>query len=371
MKFVPFILILCSFYPAGTFAQQQGCTDPQASNFMPGATINNGTCIYGAQNYSPGQSVNLPSALVELSGMVYWRGDFWGHNDGGNGTWLYALDTLTGAVKKVIGLNGAANIDWEDIAQDSLHFYLGDFGNNANGNRANLKVYVVPKGLVDIPGDTVLLSADKFSVIQFKYEDQTDFSATVANNTRFDCEAMFFHRGRLHLVTKNWIGNFSVHYSIPSLAGNYTATRHDSLNTAGFMITGADIGAEDQLLLTAYNRGGSCALFLIYGFGSGSNYFETGNKRKINLPPATQIGQLESVCYINGIRGVMGSEKFQVSIFNVSQNIRAFYTGQWVIDHYRHNSLNFAEAGMMRYNTEIQKFEFFDGLNWNPLEPGD
>ena len=41
--------------------------------------------------YNPQLINNLPSSLDEWSGMVYWDGLFWGHNDGGNGAYLYAL----------------------------------------------------------------------------------------------------------------------------------------------------------------------------------------------------------------------------------------------------------------------------------------
>ncbi len=348
--------------------QTNGCTDPQASNFNAAASVNDGSCTYGNQNYIPSQTINLPSTLIELSGMVYWRGQFWGHNDGGGGAWFYAFDTANGSIRKVIGLTGASNNDWEDMAQDSLNFYIGDFGNNANGNRRNLRIYIIPKEYIDNSGDTLLLGNSQYKIIQFSYPDQVDFSPTGANKTRFDCEAMFFHRGRLHLFTKNWIGNFSVHYSLPSLPGTYAATRHDSLNTEGFLITAADIGAEDQMLLTAYNAGGACSIFLVYGFNEGPDYFNNGNKRKINLPSAIQIGQLEAVCYINGIRGAFGSERFQVSIFNTPQNTRRFTTDQWLLDHYQHNQVLYAEAGMMRYNTETGKFEFFNGIAWQPLQ---
>lgn len=363
-----FFSVLCIFL-IGTkgLGQTQGCTDPQAVNFNPEATLNDGSCQYDNQNYLPDPVTNLPATLHELSGMVYWRGLFWGHNDGGNGAWFYAFDTTNGSIRKVIGLTGAANADWEDMAQDSLHFYIGDFGNNGNGNRRNLRIYVIPKVNLDVPGDTIRLNSTQFSLIQFSYPDQVNFSPTGANNTRFDCEAMFFHRGRLHLVTKNWIGNYSVHYSVPPLAGSYTATRHDSLNTAGLLVTGADIGADDQLMMTAYTRAGACAFLLIYGFDGGTEYFKSGNKRIINLPSSTQIGQIEAICYINGIRGATGSEQFNLGFFNVSQNTRRFSTDQWVIDHYRHNIIQLAEPGMIRYNAESDQFEFFDGMTWHLL----
>jgi len=353
-----------------SFGQTYGCTDPQAANFNSLANINDGSCVYNPQNYSTFQTVNLSSALVELSGMVYWKGQFWGHNDGGGGTWFYAMDTTTGAIQKVIGLTGASNIDWEDMAQDSLNFYIGDFGNNGNGNRKNLRIYVVPKQYLEVPGDTILVANNQYKIIQFSYPEQVTFSPTGANNTRFDCEAMFFHRERLHLFTKNWIGNYSVHYSLPTLPGSYKATRHDSLNTSGSLITAADIGAEDQIIFTAYTRNGACSFFLVYGFGAAPKYFTYGNKRKINLPSSIQLGQLEAVCYINGIRGATGSERFNVGFIDVQQNTSRFTTVQWVLDHYKHNIIEVAEPGMMRYNAETGEFEFFDGIGWQPLNGG-
>lgn len=349
------------------YAQVQGCTDPQATNFNVNATVNNGSCVYANQNYTPQFISNLPTSLDEWSGMVYWDGMFWGHNDGGNGAFLYAVDTLTGAIQKVIKFTGITNVDWEDLAQDSLHFYIGDFGNNANGNRKNLKVYKFPKSFTKADADTIVIGSDSISVVNFKYSDQTNFTATGANKTRYDCEAMFFHRDSLHLFTKNWIGNYSVHYTLPATPGTWLATRQDSINTAGYLLTGADIGAEDQFMLSAYNASGACVLFLIYGFDSTINYFESGNKRQIQLPSSLQIGQLEAICYINGIRGAMGSERFIVSIFDITQNIRRFTTNQWVTDHYMHNVMPVPDAGSMRYNSETSRFEYFDGKDWQVI----
>jgi hypothetical protein len=182
---------------------------------------------------------------------------------------------------------------------------------------------------------------------------------------------MFYHENTLHLITKNWVGDYAVHYTLPAVPGSHVAQRQDSLFTGGFLITAADMGAEDMVLLTAYNRTGSCAFFIIYGFQAVNSLFDTGNKRRINLPSALQIGQLEGVCFINGIRGAMGSERFRrASVFDIPQNIRRFTTLQWVIDHYKRNSKTFAEEGMMRYNTEWDGFEYFDGKQWVLLGGG-
>jgi hypothetical protein len=366
--FILWVMAAC-FLP-DLHAQIQGCTDPQATNFNVNATVNNGSCTYANQNYSPQIINNLPASLNEWSGMVYWDGFFWGHNDGGSGvrTFLYAVDTATATIQKVIKFSGITNVDWEDIAQDSLNFYIGDFGNNANGNRKNLKIYKVPKSYVKAAGDTVLIGADSISVINFAYSDQTNFTATGANKTRYDCESMFFHRDSLHLFTKNWIGNYSVHYTLPAVPGTWLATRQDSLKTDGYLLTGADIGAEDQFVFSAYsNASGACVLYLIYGFDASVYYFNTGNKRQVQLPSSLQIGQLEAICYINGIRGAMGSERFIVSIFDITQNIRRFTTNQWVTDHYMHNVMPVPDAGSMRYNSETNRFEYFDGKDWQVI----
>lgn len=366
-----FLWVIAALFFQNLHAQIQGCTDPQATNYNSIATINNGSCTYSNQSYSPSPTSNLPPSLAEWSGMVYWDGLFWGLNDGGNGTFLQAIDTSTGAIQKVIKFTGITNIDWEDIAQDSFHLYIGDFGNNAKGNRKDLRIYKVLKNYLKASGDTLLISGDSVGVINFKYSDQTDFTKTSNNKTRYDCESMFFHRDSLHLFTKNWIGNYSVHYTLPAMPGNWLASRQDSLNTAGYLLTGADIGAEDQFMLTAYNELGSCALFLIYGFDSTVNYFNTGNKRQIQLPSSINMGQLESICYINGIRGAMGSEYFKRTLFGftfeIIQNMRKFTTNQWVEDHYKHNVMPLPDPGSMRYNTESNHFEYFDGKDWQIL----
>jgi hypothetical protein len=369
MKWLLLIWCIIFLNNQGLYAQEQGCTDPQAFNFISGAVKNDGSCLYNPDTLVPATTITLPNTLPELSGMVYWQGFYWGHNDGGNGPWLYAIDTTTGAIKKTIGFEGIKNIDWEDIAQDSNHFYIGDFGNNANGNRTDLKIIVVSKAIIIAALDSAILNENLFSIIYFQYPDQLEFTPTLGNMTRYDCEAMFYHRGRLHLVTKNWIGDYSVHYSLPKEAGTYIAERHDSLKTDGFLVTGADIGAEDQIILTAYNANGSCRLILIYGFGTGSNYFETGNKRWIKLPSALSMGQLEAVCYINGIRGAMGSERFSFSNIIILQNICSFNTSNWVIDHYKNNPPYSIIKGMLRYNNETNFLDYFDGADWKVLSP--
>jgi hypothetical protein len=351
---------------ANAYAQTPGCTDPQATNFDSLACCNNGSCLYASQNYSPPIRVTLPSALNEISGMVYYGGKIIALNDGGNAPVLYMLDSTIGKIEQTIALQGCFNVDWEDLAQDSVYLYVADVGNNANGNRTNLVIYKVPKPGPDSSTQTSIPDSAIYS-IYFSYEDQTDFTPQGGNNTAFDCEAVFWHRGALHLVTKNWKSSIAKHYMLPDTPGTYKAILIDSFDTGGFLITGATVGGYDELMLTGYNMRGGCSLFLAYGFDSSHRYFTTGSRRHISLPSALSMGQLEAACFVNGVRGFLSNERFTGAIFPVPARLRTFTTWQWIIDYYKNNTQEFATPGMLRYNTTTNKYEVYDGIAWKDL----
>ncbi len=345
---------------------QAGCTDPQANNYNAAASANNGSCTYAAQSTTPVQRANLSDVLREISGMVYFNGKLLVLNDGGNGNKLFIIDSTTGAVLQTITVEGATNVDWEDMTQDSSYVYVGDFGNNANGNRTDLGIYRIERAAFFQPGDFTIPSA-AITKINFTYPDQTDFTP-VGNQTRFDCEAMVAHRGKLHLFSKNRLGNFSVHYSLPTEPGTYAATRLDSMNTGGMLITGASLGADDEIILTSYNTGAlTASFFLVYGFDSSQYYFNTGNKRQIQLPSVLTTGQLESVCFVNGLHGFIANE-YAVNGITITNKLKVFNIEQYIIDHYKHNTpVMISEPGMLRFNTTTNKYEVFTGTLWEDL----
>ena len=105
------------FLQLHTYAQTDGCTDPAANNFNPLATRNNGSCTYNAASRNPALKSNLNAALEENSGLILWNDRLWTHNDGGNSTALFEMDT-TGTIIRTVNVSNAVNVDWEDIAQD-------------------------------------------------------------------------------------------------------------------------------------------------------------------------------------------------------------------------------------------------------------
>ena len=307
---------------------QYGCPDPQATNYNANASMNDGSCVYSNTNYSLTFIDTLKPKLEEISGLVFWQNRLYGHNDSGNEPILYEMDTL-GTITKEIFLNGISNKDWEDITQDSLYFYIGDIGNNS-GNRTDLCVYKFLKSSIGVNYfDTI--NINQIEKIQFSYPDQNDFTPNV-NNTPFDCEALAFRNGKLHLFTKNWTGGPCVHYTIPTTAGIYTAQRLDSLNTQGTLITAADFSINNQLMLIGYLVTGlaDCSMWYIYDFDNTDMFFKTGNKRKIFLDYAPIIGQIESACFKDSSRGYIANEHFNpIAQVNVLQSIYSFSTEQW------------------------------------------
>jgi hypothetical protein len=364
MKFlIPLLFLLGSFN--NLHSQAPGCTDPQANNFDRSATTNNGSCSYDPQSYSPPLVKSLNATLKEISGIIYYKNRLVALNDGGGGNKLYMLDTANGNILQTITVEGATNVDWEDIAQDSNYIYVGDIGNNAHGNRTDLCIYKISKSAFVDTGDFTI-PAIHVEKINYSYSDQTDFTSLASNTTRYDCESMIIARDSIHLFSKNWVDSFAVHYVLSPKAGTQIAERLDSLDTGGYMLTGADAGAWDEILFTSYNQSGDCSLFLLYGFDSTNNFFTTGNKRQIQLPGVLTSGQVESVCFVNGIHGFIANEYFTKFIFNVSNNLRRFSTKEWIIDYYR-NKPSLAEKGMLRYNSSTAKYEVFSGADWEPL----
>lgn len=243
------------------------------------------------------------SALEENSGMVLWNGRLWQHVDGGGGPLLYETDTTDGRILRRIRVGGAANRDWEDIAQDPSYIYVGDFGNNADGARKDLAIYRVRKADLAVAPDSAEVPSQR---IGFRYPDMPD-SVAAPNRTDHDCEAMVFLDGRLLLFTKQWVSKATVLYRLPAEPGEYTAERLDAFDTDG-MVTGADIDpSTGRIFLTGYTQMLSRFLWILYDFPGGMPF----RGRQLRVPLAGPA-QTESVACIDSDRLFLGSERFRI-----------------------------------------------------------
>ena len=295
------LLALGLVFFGGTLLAQPGCTDPQANNFDPQATENDGSCTYSNTDFIPPIITQLPGDLTECSGLAFFNDQLWTHLDGGNPDHLIQIDTLTGNDEQTVTIPTADNLDWEDLAEDDEHIYIGDFGNNF-GNRTNLRIFKIKKS--DMENGTA-----SPELIEFSYSDQTDFT-TAQNANDYDCEAFFYWNGSLHLFSKNWVNFKTRHYILPATPGVHIAQLKDSLNVQG-QITAADISDDGKALLLGYNTSTSeVFIWLLFDF-NGNDLF-SGNKRKISLGSALNTSQVEGIAFRDSTRGYICSESFSI-----------------------------------------------------------
>jgi hypothetical protein len=305
-----FVLWLSALGIAPTLsAQILGCTDPLASNYSASATQNDGSCTYANATITPLSSVALDGILVETSGLISWNSSLWTHNDNSD-VHIYSIDTLSGGLLQTPSMTGTSNTDWEEISQDSSFIYLGDFGNNGNGNRTDLHILRIEKS-------SVLSGTPLIETIYFSYANQTDFTGTGANNTDFDCEAFIVSQDSIFLFTKQWVSTKTSVYSIPKLPGTYTAALRGTIDVQG-LITGATYLAEKRLIaLCGYTAVLQPFLFLLYDF-SGTD-FTSGNKRRLGLN--LSFHQVEGIATNNGLKYYLSNEHFTQSIVDIPQKL--------------------------------------------------
>jgi hypothetical protein len=259
---------------------------------------------------APVYSVELPSELLETSSITHFQQGLLTQNDNSD-EYLYVIDTLNGAIIQTYALLGTSNLDWEEITQDSLFLYVGDFGNNA-GNRIDLHILRIEKS-------SLLGGAPAIDTIAFAYEDQTDFTPS-NQNTAFDCEAFIAGADSLFLFTKNWDNQTTVCYSLPKIPGNYLAHRKDSSDVNG-LITGATfLPSKKLVILSGYSSLLQPFMYLLFDF-EGTDFFSSF-QQKIN--PSLNFHQVEGVSTTNGIDVYLTNEYFSQSFITNQQKLHKF-----------------------------------------------
>lgn len=301
-----FYLLLCALIVPICVSSQQifGCTDTLAYNFNPNATDNNGTCSYSTTTIVPVTSVQLPLVMQETSGLIFFDDFLLTHNDDVD-TNLYLFDVTNPTNFTTIPIPNVQNIDWEEISEDEEFIYIGDFGNNASGNRTNLRIYRIKKD--DLQSNPIV------DTISFSYDLQTDFSAQPGNSTNFDCEAFIVTENKIYLFTKEWITKKTSVYELDKNPGNHIAVFKEVFDVQG-LITGATHFEDKKLIvLTGYTQLLQPFIYLLYDYNQ-TDFF-SGNKRKLNLN--MMFHQVEGIASMDGLNYYISNERFFNSQLNV------------------------------------------------------
>ena len=263
-------------------------------------------------NAAPPERLRDPD-LDECSGFArssVHEGVLWSHNDSGGEPILYAVG-LRGERRGRVRVEGAKNVDWEDITFDDRgNLWVHDGGNNRN-NRKDLTLYRVPEpGALD---GTV--KADR--VVRFHFPEQREFPPTRAERN-FDSEAVFWDKGQLFLLTKHRGNTKTTLYRFPqgfeddprwsraepegSLALERIAEYElgGDPNNYGGKVTAADLSPDGNTLAVLTYQG----LFL---FPRTETHWLAGTPRVIRFAqPLTQ--QCEAIAWV-GEEGLMFSNE--------------------------------------------------------------
>jgi len=247
----------------------------------------------------PVSSVNLSPIIYETSGIICWNKRIWTHNDNDD-IKIYSLDTLTGNIIQSYDLAGAVNTEWEEISQDDDFIYLGDFGNNAAGNRADLKIFRIEK-------NSVLNNFPVIDVINFSYSDQVSFDPVGPNNTDFDCEAFIVTHDSIFLFTKQWVSEKTSLYSLPKIPGTYMAKFRASYDVQG-LITGA-VCLENKRLVALCGYSTELEPFIFFFYDYKDYSFFNANRKKVGI--TLPFHQVEGVTSTDGLKYYITNEHFE------------------------------------------------------------
>ncbi len=254
---------------------------------------------------NPALVTELPEIVKESSGLAFYNGRIYTHNDSGNEPIIYVIDTVSFQIVQKIKLKGAKNHDWEDICCDGTTLYVGDIGNN-KGKRTNLSIYIVL--LSELPESSdVEVEPEK---IDFYFADQTVFEYKKHRHD-YDCESLMATGSYLYLFSKCWHTGTSRIYRLAKTPGKQVAQVVNWFNPNG-LVTGADYDSKNKrIVLTGYvNKVWEPFVYVINNFDEDSVSAENGIR--ISLP--NHIGfQTEGVCFYDINKCFVSSEETKVN----------------------------------------------------------
>jgi hypothetical protein len=275
------------------------------------------------------KSLKLPEKLDEISSLEIIDGYYWGNNDSGGDAELYKIDPTTGKLVQTVKVTNATNVDWEEITSSDEYIFIGDFGNNM-GKRTDLTIYYFPKSKLNSDDEVIKVEAQK---IEFTYPEQKNFNPG-NRTTNFDCEAMFYYKGQLHLFTKEWSNLATTHYTLNVKEGKQQAKRIESFKT-NYLVTGAfvddsPISNTHGFYFIGYTPDGFAFIsgFTLPKKENGLLFDSKLNKFNLPLGFTAQVGQVEGISIKQDKPNVIcySNEDFKVKSFHVEQSVQCIYS---------------------------------------------
>lgn len=266
------------------------------------------------------QIAALDPSITESSGITSFNDALFTHSDI-RGTAQLLEIKLDGSINSSRSYSNIPVRDWEDIATDKNFLYIGDIGNNM-GNKTDLKIYKIPL-------DQLEIQSPDLEIIEFSFEDQTNFDHKDFNQTSYDVEALAAIDNSLYVFTKDWIGLKSNVYKLDNTAGMYKVSTLTTLDING-LVTGATTAPNGDIILCGYSPTLSPFVARVH-FESGIPFL----KEKKDVTAMIGIGsQIEGITYAGMINQAatyyLTSEKFTRTIMGNEITLAAnLYELRW------------------------------------------
>lgn len=259
----------------------------------------------------------LPSVLDESSGLLWWNGKLWSHNDSSGADSIYAFAASNPkSVEQYYA--GAPNKDWEAMEMDDEYIYIGDFGNNKRIQRTDLRIFKIEK-------QSLLNGTPAVDTIFFSYPEQTDFAdRPKTENTDFDCEAFIITTDSIYLFSKQWISGGTALYSLPKTPGTHTANYISSYNINGLVTDAAYLPEKRMLALCGYSSSYLRQFIYIFYDFEGRHFFD-GEKYNFTLNLGLFPHQIEGIATEDGRTYYVTNEYTAVS----PQRLHTFDVGSF------------------------------------------
>ncbi len=261
--------------------------------------------------------LDLPKVLDESSGLLWWNGKLWSHNDSSGTDSIYAFHVNDPKTYEQY-YAGAPNKDWEAIEMDEDFIYIGDFGNNKKIQRTDLRIFKIEK-------QSLLDGTPLVDTIYFSYPEQTDFTdRPKSENTDFDCEAFIITKDSIYLFTKQWLSNGTALYALPKSPGEHKAHYITTYKLNGLVTDAVYLPAKRILALCGYSSTYLRQFIYIFYDFEGTNFFD-GKKYNFTLNVGLFPHQIEGIASQDGRTYEVTNERTAVS----SQRLHIFDVGSY------------------------------------------
>jgi hypothetical protein len=231
----------------------------------------------------------LSKPLNEISGITADGTDFWVITDKPKAV-VYKINSK-GKVEQEVTVTNAKATDVEAVANDTNFVYIGDVGDN-EGNREERQIIKIAKSAIGTDKNPEVAG----EIITFRFSDDTTVAKKKKNN--YDCESLLSYGDSLYLFTKRRGDMQTELFSLPKIAGYYTARSVGVFDSQGLITDAAINPTNSEVALTGYNKGHKFPFILLLKNFQGCNFF-TGETERIELADKPWDWQIESITYNN------------------------------------------------------------------------